>query len=78
MKKKEKKPIIIKATETLHGKRAILTREGEEVAGIVLANDHQITSKNLSFQWKDSDGNKKISAVTTEEYENIAQCLIDW
>lgn len=73
-KKEEiKKPVgpVITAPPTLHGKIAILVRGGEEVQGVLLSKDHQKTSDNFAFQWKDEQGKNCISPVTKEELDGI-------
>ena len=77
-KKKKNKNLEVRAPKTLHGKRASLIRGDVSVTGVLLANDHQVTSDNLVFQFKDANGNKCISPITKEEYESIDEYLLDF
>ena len=56
--KDKKVGIEIHGPSILHGKRARLIRGENEVTGILLANDSQVNSKNMVFQFVDSNGVK--------------------
>ena len=75
---KNKNGIEIHGPSILHGKRARLVRGENEVVGVILANDHQINSKNLVFQFVDANGAKCISPITADELQNIEEALLDY
>ena len=70
--------IEIHGPTTLHGKRARLMRCEREVVGVLLANDHQTNSKNMTFSFTDANGTKCISPVTSDEMDNINDALLDY
>jgi len=70
--------IEIHGPTTLHGKRAKLLRGENEVVGVLLSNDSQITSDNLVFQFIGANGAKCISPVSADELLNIEECLLDY
>ena len=78
MEKKKNKNLEIRAPKTLHGKRARMIRGDVEVCGVLMSNDHQISSDNLVFQFKDENGNKCVSPISKEEYESIEDYLMDF
>jgi len=76
--KEKKVGIEIHGPSILHGKRARLVRGENEVVGVILANDHQVNSKKLVFQFVDANGAKCISPVTADELQNIEEALLDY
>ena len=70
--------IEIHGPSILHGKRARLIRGENEVVGVILANDHQVNSKNLVFQFVDANGVKCISPISADEMQNIEESLLDY
>jgi len=70
------KTIEIHGDTILHGKKAVLTRGNKEVTGVLLANDSQVKSEKLVFQFVNKDGVSCISPVTKEEVEHIDEYLI--
>ena len=76
--KDKKIGVEIRGPSVLHGKRARLTRNEQEVIGVLLANDSQVNSDSFTFQYTDLNGAKCISHVTSDELHNIDEYLIDY
>jgi hypothetical protein len=63
--------IEIRGEDTLHGKRAKLTRGGKEVTGVIIAQDMKNQSGDFMFRWADENGKTCLSPIDKDELKIV-------